>query len=258
MPRFETTDGVKLFYETFGDSGAPVIFIHPPLMGHVVFKYQRALADQCQVIMYDLRGHGHSDRHVKDTSFARHTEDLRELFDHLQIDRAVIVGYSAAGNHALDFAFRYPDRVKALILSGGFPKVDTWLLKQEFNIGIWLMKRRKTAFLSQVLALTHQVVKDDIKVLYDYGKKANPDVVLKLYEDCMGYDCTGDLGRLATLPILALYGTIDFPVHAHYKWFQTRVPSAQIVFIDKGTHQLPTRFHEPFNHAVRQFLTRIT
>lgn len=39
------------------------------------------------------------------------------LLDHLEIDRALVVGYSAGGPSAIEFSLRYPERVRALALT---------------------------------------------------------------------------------------------------------------------------------------------
>ena len=238
----------------FGENGEPLVFIHPPLMGHVVFKYQRHLQLNHQVVLYDMRGHGHSTYSPSRFTISRHLEDIRELLDHLHLSKATLVGYSAGGSLAMEFALRYPDRTSGLILSGGFPKVDTWLLKQEFNIGIALMKNQKVAFLSKVLALSHKMTATDKQELFRHGNKANPDVVLNFYVETLKYNCIYELKRLVNIPTLVLYGTRDFYINAHAKWFEKYLPTAKIVSIDRGTHQLPTRFHEPFNHAIAHFL----
>ncbi|MGV3489664.1 MAG: alpha/beta fold hydrolase [Tuberibacillus sp.] len=256
MPRFVTSDDVKIFYEVFGESGEPLLFIHPPLMGHVVFKYQRRLQSQYKVIFMDLRGHGHSSHSPDNDSLDRHVEDIHELIDHLDLPKATLVGYSAGGSLALQFALKYPDRVNRLILSGGFPKVDTWLLKQQYNMGILLMKMKKVDFLSGVLAWAHKVTPVDQKELFRYGKRADPKIVYDYYKDTLLYDCTDELSKLADIPILVLYGNRSFHINYHHKLFQDKLPNVNIAFIDGATHQLPIRFHEAFNHAVTHFLNR--
>ena len=47
------------------------------------------------------------------------------LLDHLQIDRAVAVGYSAGSASAIQLALRHPDRLHALILIATLPGLPT-------------------------------------------------------------------------------------------------------------------------------------
>src|SRR5688572_25133348 len=123
MPR-ATVNGVELFYETSG-SGQPVLFIHggyggptttlvpklpPEIMGFLP-------SDRYQVIAYDRRNAGqseYSDAHVTLDDLAN---DARALLDYLNVDRAIVVGSSAGGPIALQFALTYPQRTLALCLA---------------------------------------------------------------------------------------------------------------------------------------------
>jgi pimeloyl-ACP methyl ester carboxylesterase len=46
------------------------------------------------------------------------SDDLAALVDHLQLTRFVVVGAAYGGFGALDYALRFPDRIRALVLSG--------------------------------------------------------------------------------------------------------------------------------------------
>ena len=71
------------------------------------------LSNYYKVICYDQRGYGKSS--VPEFAFLPH-EDLKALFDLLEIKKAIIVGASSGGSVAVDFALEYPERVKGLIL----------------------------------------------------------------------------------------------------------------------------------------------
>src|SRR4028119_1942699 len=88
------------------------------------------LAQTYQVITLDGRGAGQSPPLLEP---ADSVEDLRQLLDHLNVDRAILVGHSIGGQIATDFALTYPDRVTRLILVApglsGFefsPDVQQW------------------------------------------------------------------------------------------------------------------------------------
>jgi pimeloyl-ACP methyl ester carboxylesterase len=252
VPKFKTTDGVELFYESVGE-GMPLILVHPPLMGHVVFKHQRELAKDYRLIFLDLRGHGRSDRHVQDVTMVRLREDLHDLLDHLGVQKAAFLGYSAGGAICQAFASFYPERVSALILSGGFMKVESFLLKLEFLTGINLLKWRKRDFLSRAIARSHGTSETDHHELYDYAKKSDPEVVEKMYRECQYYNGLSSSWHLKDVPILLLYGEKSY-LRKHLKTFLRELPNVRYAFIEKANHQLPTNFAGPFNQLVDRFL----
>jgi pimeloyl-ACP methyl ester carboxylesterase len=72
-----------------------------------------------RLISMDCRGHGKTvplgNRHfLKFNSFSN---DIVNLLDHLNLPKVVMGGISMGAGIALNFALRYPDRTKALILS---------------------------------------------------------------------------------------------------------------------------------------------
>jgi pimeloyl-ACP methyl ester carboxylesterase len=72
------------------------------------------LAQQYQVVRYDLRGFGKSD--LPGTAPYTHADDLKALLDYLGIERADIIGHSFGGENAINFALAYPEATRSLIL----------------------------------------------------------------------------------------------------------------------------------------------
>lgn len=258
MPYIDTPKGIKIYYEVHGQ-GRPIVFIHPPLTGHVVFKYQKKLSKDYQVILYDLRGHGKSgylpsqsvDRVIPD-----HLDDLKALIDSLKLENPIIAGYSNGGLLALSYALAHTEEVRALILSGGYPTIDSWRLALEYQIGIILILLKKKNILSHILAKSHKVTKVDQKELYAYAMKSNDDAVLDLYLSGRHFNAVEQLPVLDRLPALILYGTRDRFVSRHKKYFET-LSQTKIVYIDQAFHQLPTHQHDEFNQALTEFLRGI-
>jgi 3-oxoadipate enol-lactonase len=85
----------------------------------------RYFTDDFRVIRYDKRGHGLSDCPPAPYSIRDHAEDLAGLLDALRLSHAILVGISVGGMIALDFAARYPERVKALVLCDTGAKIGT-------------------------------------------------------------------------------------------------------------------------------------
>ena len=64
-------------------------------------------------------GYGHSDKHTEHEQYNRYSATaLLNLFDHLGIERAALVGNSLGGGTAVRFALDNPDRAGRLVLMG--------------------------------------------------------------------------------------------------------------------------------------------
>src|SRR5512145_2030640 len=86
------------------------------------------LTSSYRVVRWDPRGWGASSQVTEPFSPVR---DLATLLDHLKLSRVHLVGLSAGGGIALDFALTYPDRVGRLVLVA--PTVGGWQWSESFQ-----------------------------------------------------------------------------------------------------------------------------
>lgn len=114
----ETRNGVALHVQRLGESGSPVIMLHGLFVGSMAswyFTAAPALAQKHRVVLYDLRGHGKSERAESGYDVATMAEDLRAVA--ADFDGPVsVVGHSYGAVIALTFALRHPERVRDLVL----------------------------------------------------------------------------------------------------------------------------------------------
>jgi len=109
---------VALHYQILGE-GEDVVLIHG-LGANLAFWYMgiaRLLARRYRVIAYDLRGHGRSSMPPSGYTLPDMGRDLLTLLDHLQIDRAHLVGHSFGARVALYFSIASGERVASLTVA---------------------------------------------------------------------------------------------------------------------------------------------
>lgn len=240
-----------IYYDDIG-TGPPIIFLHPPGMGRKVFIFQEQLADQFRVILPDLSGHGDSVVRTKKVTIKSYADEVKELMDHLNIDEAFICGYSAASNIAQQFAISYPNHVTGLILSGGYPKVETSGLKLEYQLGMALLKRNPK-LLTSIIAKSHT---KDMKVRKAIGRhmlKANKRVWYQFYNESFKYDCSAVLYMIKA-PVLLFYGNRVPWISKNLSCYR-HIKDCTPVVIKGASHQIPTQNWEIFNSEIRQFVS---
>ncbi len=104
-------------------AGTPVLLVHG--IGSSLDTWgevpERLAAAGEHVIAVDLPGHGESSRAPGDYSLGALASTLRDLLDHLGVDRVHLVGHSLGGGVSLQFDYQFPGRVEAMVLesSGG-------------------------------------------------------------------------------------------------------------------------------------------
>jgi pimeloyl-ACP methyl ester carboxylesterase len=117
-----------------------VVFIHGLVMDNLssfYFTLANPIAEHAEVVLYDLRGHGMSERPAGHYAVADLVADLGALLDALAIDRPVtLVGNSFGGLVALTFAAKYPERVARLALIDAHDGTDGWASQMSATLGL--------------------------------------------------------------------------------------------------------------------------
>jgi len=156
MPALAQAD-VTLNYQLIGPDirkdRPPVALIHG-LGANLAFWYLgaiRHLGRDQTFLLHDLRGHGASSMPEAGYGLRQMADDFLALLDHLEIDKAHVVGHSHGARVALLFALLYPERVESLTVA------DTQIraLQPPMKLGDWphwpqwkadLMRRGVTSF----------------------------------------------------------------------------------------------------------------
>lgn len=116
-------DGRELCWRVWGDpDGRPLLRLQgTPGSRLSIPPLHKEWSDQgLRVIMADRPGFGRSTR-LPDRRVLDLADDYAVLLDQLGLDSAALLGISGGGPHALAFAFRHPDRVRAVSVVAGVP-----------------------------------------------------------------------------------------------------------------------------------------
>ncbi len=108
----------QFHYQTLGNlRGTKLVFLHG-LLGSAANwrKVTSALEADYHILVFDQRGHGQSFQPETGYSPENYADDLEKILDELGWERVLLVGHSMGGRNALNFASRWPQRVKALVI----------------------------------------------------------------------------------------------------------------------------------------------
>ncbi|MGI3902514.1 MAG: alpha/beta fold hydrolase [Janthinobacterium lividum] len=123
------SDGLRIYFRDefpqAADRGQPVLLIHGfASSGRTNWAdtgWLRTLSDDGRrAVLFDHRGHGASDKPHEPAAYATSfmADDARRLLDHLEIERADIIGYSMGARVAAFLALSVPDRVRSVVFGG--------------------------------------------------------------------------------------------------------------------------------------------
>jgi pimeloyl-ACP methyl ester carboxylesterase len=125
-------NGVRHHVQRLGRSSSrpPVALLHGLVMDNLssfYFTLANPIAEATEAILYDLRGHGMSERPASGYAVDDLVADLRALLDTLApTGQVALVGNSFGGLLALAFASAYPERVARIALIDAHDGSDGW------------------------------------------------------------------------------------------------------------------------------------
>ena len=115
-------DGVRVFYEVYGDGGPTVLLLPPWSVVHSrVWKAQVPfLARHFRVVVFDRRGNGRSDRPVDPLAYVQRevAADAVAILDETATERAVVTSLSLGAQAGLLLGAEHPERVVSEIFIG--------------------------------------------------------------------------------------------------------------------------------------------
>jgi proline iminopeptidase len=144
--RVDIGDGVRLWFDVEGlglvASGdvmverPTLVLLHGgPGMDHSILKPAfSTMTDLCQVVYYDHRGQGRSDRRASDEwNLDTWADDVVRLCDVLGIDQPIVLGQSFGGTVALRYAHRHPGHASKIVLGSTGARLDVDAIVARFG-----------------------------------------------------------------------------------------------------------------------------
>lgn len=199
-------DGTNISYRVVkGKGNNRIVLVHSLAMDKTFWEPTvEALGGSADVLIFDCRGHGASDKSAGPYSVELFADDIADLMDHVGWPSAVVAGASMGGCVALAFAANHARRVEALGL------FDTTAWYGEDAPKAWA-ERADKALAEGMGAL---VGFQKTRWFSDAFREANPDVVEKaiavfLKNELPAYAAT--CAMLGNADIRAALPKFDFP-----------------------------------------------
>lgn len=127
---FVTVNGLRFNVQRLGQGDRTVVFLHGLVMDNLSSWYYTLanhIAQQAEVLLYDMRGHGLSQMTTSGYGIDQAVSDLTGILDAEGIDRPVyLMGNSYGGQVALAFALAHPRRTAGLVLVEAHFAVEGW------------------------------------------------------------------------------------------------------------------------------------
>ncbi|QIL75229.1 alpha/beta fold hydrolase [Hymenobacter sp. HDW8] len=278
-PSITTSDGIKLYTKISGQ-GIPCVFVHGgpgAWSGMPEALAGPSLEDKLQMIWYDQRGSGRTPNDPnKNYSLDRMVQDMEELRQQLGLETWLIMAHSFGGTIATEYAARYPQHVRGLVLVNSTLSIQE-AMKSTLTNGLnFATLPDKAPYLDESKPLDERfgmimpvLSEQNIWFKLQYQTEAGHQ---KVTEADKGNPGTGEFGSYGfslpdyrkdftaltpqiKAPVLVITGTKDYCVGPeHYKMF--RFPNQQVAQLQAG-HVPFVEQPEAFRKAVLTYVKKL-
>jgi pimeloyl-ACP methyl ester carboxylesterase len=271
MPHAQSA-GAALYYEEAG-SGTPLLFVHEFAGDHRSWEAQlRFFARRYRCIAYNARGYPPSDVPDDVNSYRQEqqADDAAAVLDHLEIERAHVVGLSMGAFATLHFGLRHPKRALSLVTAGigsGAPKELRPRFQADAIAGAERFERQGSAAVAEAMALGPARVQlqnkdlrgweEEKRYLAEHSAKGAANT-LRGYQATRPslYDLKEPIERM-TIPTLIVAGDEDEPCLDASLWLKRTMAFSGLAMLPKTGHCVNLEEPDAFNRLVLDFLTLV-
>lgn len=243
-------NGIDLVYEECGNNNEKVIILLHGFCGSSQYwqKICPLLSDEYRIIIPNLRGHGGSSSPEGTYTMEVMADDIAQLMESLQIEKAIMFGHSLGGYVTVAFAEKYPEKLKgfALIHSTVRPDSDEMKEKRMDDIAE-IQKKGIMAFVRKTIPDLFNEEKldemrEDVNELIHVGQQMKAEAAISTIEGMMQRSDRSHVLAEAKFPVLLVAGEADGLIAPDDSFSVTKLDEAETTY--SYPHILETTFED--------------
>jgi len=251
-------DRLNIYFETQG-AGEALVFIHGLGSSCQDWNFQTEFfSKKYQVIAFDVRGHGQTDKPRGPYNVPMFSADLAGLLKNLDVRDAHIVGLSMGGWIAFQFAVDFPELVKSLTIVNSWADMrpknfqDRWMLFRR-NVIFRLFSMRKIGeTLAEGLFIKPEQAELRQSFVESWAENHKPSYLAAMAA-AKGWSVADKLDEI-TCPTLVISADEDYtPIEAKQNYVD-KISNARLAVIDDSRHATPVEKPDVFNAVLSAFL----
>jgi pimeloyl-ACP methyl ester carboxylesterase len=257
---------VRLHITDAGE-GKPIILIHGWPLSDEMFEYQYndLVTNNFRVIGITLRGFGKSDKPYGPYDYDVHAADIKRVLDKLDIEDAVLCGFSMGGAIALRFVSKYTEpHISKLVLAAA--AAPSWTRRPDFPFNLpmeevdelirlnYKDRPKLLANFAKIFSAEEDTLNDGMAAwLNGIGLSASSHATAACLAALRDTDLRNDLPRIQ-IPTLILHGKKDKICSFDLaQQMETGIPNAQLIAFEASGHSLFLEEVSKFNSALIAF-----
>jgi len=250
-------NGINLYYEDKGE-GPAIVFIHGLGENADSWKYQMDYFQKSfRVINVDLRGHHRSEDGDKFITMELFAEDVIELLNKLEIEKAHFVGLSMGGLICQELTKKYSDRMLTMTLcdaAGFYPEeMATTGLQQRLE-RIEKMPMEELGALIGKAASKPDLDEKELNWVISLFQLNRPKPYAQATESTLKADYR-EIHANINVPTFILVGALD-PVTpiSFAQYLNEHIKNSKMQIIPEASHMSKIDNYQGFNKALLEFL----
>ena len=269
--KYARSGDTHIAYQVFGEGDLDIVFVsgfttHVELVweSEPTRRFNEALGSFARVIAFDRRGSGLSDPVSDAPTLEQRMDDVRAVMDAAGSERAALVGISEGVPMCILFAASYPQRVRALVLSGGMAR-STYADDYPWGAPAEALVESGTELIlphwgeGSMIDISAPSQARDPEARAFYGRleraSASPGMMIALSQMFLDLDVREIVPSVHT-PTLILHRTRDRLVNVrHSRWLAEHMPNARLVEFEGDDHTFWYEGAEQWLGEVQEFLT---
>lgn len=251
MP-FVQSNGNRIHWESHG-TGPAVLLTHGySVTGDMWAGQSKALSQRNRILTWDLLGHGRSDSPDDPAAYSeeRSLDDMVRVLEAAGEDKAIFGGLSLGGYLSLAFYYRYPERVRGLLLCDTGPGFKDPAARERWNalaektaVGLERGGLESVREIQDNVVSTHQTAVGLIHSARGVFRQKDSRIIESLPN--------------IKVPTLVIVGENDQPLLAGCHYMAKKIPGARLVVIPRSGHYPNVDEPALFDAAVREFLAQV-
>ena len=239
------------------EQSIPIVFVHGVGLTYEIWQPQLDFFKDYSNLSYDILGHGKSSLTKQNISFDDFSDQLIELINELKIEKIHLVGFSIGSLIARNFATRYGNRLRSLILLGSIYKRSEQqqkIVNERFNQAKKELKLSRQAlkrwFTDKYLENNPNTYEKISSILF----ANNMNNFLKVYELFVNHKNNEDFNKIKANTLVM---TGEYDIGSTVKMSQelnALIYKSQLKIIKDGKHLCGIECADDVNLTIKNFI----
>jgi pimeloyl-ACP methyl ester carboxylesterase len=241
------------------EQSIPIVFVHGVGLTYEIWQPQLDFFKDYSNLSYDILGHGKSSLTKQNISFDDFSDQLIELINELKIEKIHLVGFSIGSLIARNFATRYGDRLRSLVLLGSIYKRSEQqqkIVNERFNQAKKELKLSRQALKRWFTDKYLENNPDTYEKISSILSKNNMANFLKVYELFVKHKNDEDFKKIQT-KTLVMTGEHDIGSTIEMsQQLNNVIMDSELKIIKEGKHLCGIECADEVNLTIKNFIDK--